>query len=175
MTMKINSYVPINSHLRKVEIFGYTSKGQPGLEILGIGNRGRTLKEKIIYLSKRRNLKFNLLRYVLCVEADDISKGDLNYLELPLLICFWTMAGILKFGRLDNCLCAGKVSLEGEVYPLNFSGEVLENWNKCLWESGRMIMILAGSSHKIGEYKQIQYLDLEELLNESVTGFKVVA
>lgn len=175
MEMKINAFVPINSDYKRVEVFGYTSRSQPGLEILGMGTKGRGIKEKITYLSKKRKLRFNLSRYVLCVEGEGISKGDIDYLELPLLLCFWTMAGILKLGRLDNCLCSGKVSLEGEIKTLNIPQEILETWNSNLQERGRMMMMIGSSQNYQTELSQLKLLEIDELLKGSVEGFKVVA
>ncbi|MCR9205991.1 MAG: hypothetical protein NXH75_15515 [Halobacteriovoraceae bacterium] len=175
MEMKINAFIPLHSHYKKVEVFGYTSRSQPGLEILGLSTKGRSIKEKITYLSKRRKLKFSLLKYVLCVEGDDLTKGDIEYLELPLLLCFWTMAGIIKMGRLDNCLCAGKVSLEGDIEPLEIPEEILEKWNEGLQERGRVMMMIGSSNSMKHELSQLKLLEVSELLKGSVGGFNVVA
>lgn len=173
--MKINAYIPTTSQLKKVEVFGYTSRSQPGLEIVGLSGKGRTIKEKITFLSKRRKLKFSLLRYVLCVEGEDLSKGDIEYLELPLMICFWTMAGILKMGRLDNCLCAGKVSLEGEIRLLDFPSDVLRNWDRMLGERGRLMLLLSSNPNNQVEYKNLRVLEVQELLKDVGDNFKIVA
>lgn len=74
MEIKINAIVPNRSNYQWSEIFGYTSKGQPGIEVIGLGSKGRAIKEKLTYLSKRRKLQFPVLRFVICAEGDDLDK-----------------------------------------------------------------------------------------------------
>lgn len=173
MEIKINTYIPHQNHLKRVEVFGYTSRSQPGLEILGINGKGRTIKEKFTFLSKKRKLKFNLVKFLMCVEGDGLEKADLEYLELPLLIGFWTMAGALPIGRLDNCLCSGKVSLEGDISLLNFPTETMEFWNQSLVKRGQLALWLGGEGES--PYSQIHKVNIHSLLNESIGGFRLVS
>lgn len=128
MEIKINALIPRQSHFHWVHIFGYTSRSQPGLEISGLGQKGRAIKEKLIFLSKKRKLKFNLNRFVLCVEGSDgFDRGELDYLELPMLLAFWSMAGFIPIKKLENCFCSGRVGLEGEISCLNLPSS---HWNR---------------------------------------------
>ncbi|EQC52240.1 hypothetical protein [Bacteriovorax sp. DB6_IX] len=105
-----------NSHI--MEIFGYSTKGVPGLEIVGLGNRGKSIKEKFVYLNKKLGLKLPPRRFVLCVEDSMISscKDDLyRWLELPFLIMYWSMAMVLPIQNLDNCLCGGMITARGKI------------------------------------------------------------
>lgn len=125
MNMRTKSIFPFGGSHCVVDIFGYSSKGLPGIEIVGLGKYSRSLKEKFIYLSRERNLKFPLRRYVLCIEGEvELKKfkdEEYRYLELPLLVMLWSLTGHLPLERLEDCFASGKVSIEGVVDPLRLS------------------------------------------------------
>jgi len=102
-----------------VNIFGYSSKGIPGLEIVGLGRQGRLIKEKLIYLSRIYRLQLPLKRYVICVEDDCQIKDSLmdncSWLELPMLILFWSLANFIPIKKLDDCVASGRISISGKV------------------------------------------------------------
>ncbi len=122
MNMRTKSLYPYAGQYCPVDIFGYASNGIPGVEIVGVGKHARSMKEKFIYLSRERKLKFPLKRFVLCVEGEVESKKfkeeEYRYLELPLLIMLWSLTGHLPLGHLEDCFAAGKISVEGDVSPL---------------------------------------------------------
>ena len=107
-----------------VTLFGYATKSVPGLEINGLGKYGKSIKEKIVFVTRSRNLQIPLKRFVLNVEISD-DLGDLEssrvkWLEYPLLLHYWYLAGLLPISKLDNCLAVGSLSPSGLVEePLN--------------------------------------------------------
>lgn len=118
--------LPLGSKAHLTEMYGYASKGVPGLEIVGLGSKGKAIKEKFIFLTKKYNLKISPKRYVLCID-DNMVLGSLSskeelyrWLELPLLILYWSMAGILPIKNLSDCLCAGRISTRGKIEPFRF-------------------------------------------------------
>lgn len=131
MEVVLNSVIrgiyPYRDEYKVVDIFGYCTKGLPGIEIIGLGKLNRSIKEKFIYLSRLQMLKLPLKRYVLCVETDqevrESSMSNFRWLEFPLLILFWSLAGYLKMGRLDNCFSSGKVSVNGRIATFELSNE----------------------------------------------------
>jgi hypothetical protein len=116
-TFRMKSYLHTKKGAKIVDIFGHTSRGLPGLEIKGIGGLSSVMKEKLIYFTRLHQYKVPMKRFVLCTEIDssEVERGELSYLELPLLILFWAMADILKITRLDNCLASGKINVDGEI------------------------------------------------------------
>lgn len=102
-----------------VTFFGYSTKSIPGLEINGIGKFGRGIKEKIIYITRCRNLPIPLKRFVLNVElSDDLGElegASIKWLEFPLLLHYWYLAGLLPISKLDNCLAIGALQASGEI------------------------------------------------------------
>jgi hypothetical protein len=120
--MRTKSLYPFAGQYCPVDIFGYSSNGIPGIEIVGVGRHARSMKEKFIYLSREKKLKFPLKRFVLCVEGDIEGKKfkdeEYRFLELPLLMMLWSLTGHLPLQALEDCFASGKISIEGEVTTL---------------------------------------------------------
>ena len=146
-----------------VEIFGYATKGIPGLEIVGLGAKGKSIKEKFIYLNKKLNQKLPPRRFVLCVEDQFLNsnKEDLfRWLELPFLIMYWSMAGVLPIQFLDDCLCGGRISARGEietspVEEINF--DELENF------MSHNMKLITKEGHQSGH--NYSFIPLEEIVS----------
>ncbi len=102
-----------------ITLFGYSSKSVPGLEINGIGKYGKSIKEKIVYITRTRQLQIPLKRFVLNVEfSDDLGDLETNsvkWLEYPLLLHYWYLAGLLPISKLDNCFASGSLTPSGLV------------------------------------------------------------
>lgn len=103
-----------------VTLFGYASKSIPGLEINGLGKYGKAIKEKIVFVTRTRQLQIPIKRFVLNVELTDelgdLESSSVKWLEYPLLLHYWFLAGLLPISKLDNCLAIGSLSPSGEVF-----------------------------------------------------------
>jgi len=167
MNMRTKSLYPFGGVYCPVDIFGYSSKGIPGIEIVGVGRHARSMKEKFVYLSRTKQLKFPMRRYVLCVEGELEGKKfkdeEYRYLELPLLVMLWSLTGHLPFRQLDDCFAAGKVSVEGEVSVLNLNS-VEQNLLNDLFNlnEDQSLKIIAPNAAIIGE--DFYHLPLEGLM-----------
>jgi hypothetical protein len=117
MESRIKAYVDSRNHFKVFHLFGYSSKGIPGIEIIGLGAHGRSIKEKFIFLVKSRGLKLPLRRFVLCVEGDmkSIRDEEFRWLELPLFILLIELSGLIHFRELDQCISSGKIGVDGQV------------------------------------------------------------
>ena len=107
-----------------ITLFGYATKSVPGLEINGIGKYGKAIKEKIVFITRTRGLQIPLKRFVLNVELSDdlgdLESASVKWLEYPLLLHYWYLAGLLPISKLDNCLAVGSLTPSGLVEePLN--------------------------------------------------------
>lgn len=124
MQQSLKSFIPFEQKYVGVQVFGYATKGLPGLEVVGLGRYSRNIKEKLIYLTRQEGMVLPKRRYVLCVEQDEEVRGikddHLRWLELPLLLLYWTLAEGLSIHQLKNCFCAGKVRLDGSLAPQRF-------------------------------------------------------
>lgn len=107
-----------------ITLFGYATKSVPGLEINGIGKYGKSIKEKIVFVTRTRGLHIPLKRFVLNVEMTDdlgdLESASVKWLEYPLLLHYWFLAGLLPISKLDNCFAVGSLNPSGVVEePLN--------------------------------------------------------
>jgi hypothetical protein len=116
---RIIGVVPSLGRVKFMNLFGYSTRGIPGLEIVGMGNRARTVKEKITFLSRQQEASLSLNRFVLGV--DPIHKKEkedgLDFLELPLLILYWSLMGWIPLKSLKNCFSSGRVYPGGALIP----------------------------------------------------------
>jgi hypothetical protein len=116
METQIHSYAFSKRDACRVTLFGYATKSLPGLEINGLGRYGKTLKEKIIFLTRVRQLPVPLKRFVISTEYDLEQDPELlRWLDVPVLLLYWYLAGLVPMGRLDNCLAVGHISPAGVI------------------------------------------------------------
>ncbi|MBF0206996.1 MAG: hypothetical protein HQK53_08905 [Oligoflexia bacterium] len=191
MQTRINALYLSKRGLQKIDIFGYASRGMPGIELVGLGKCCKLIREKFVYISRERNLQIPLKRYVLCVEnlntsemaASANGKGlDIEdgaaWLELPLILIFWHLAGLLPVESLDNCLAGGRVSVDGVITLLEVSSVALlallrkegEGRTSALVSTklfmSRVGYILTTSRATMAVSAQIQLISVEALLND---------
>ncbi len=120
METQIQSYAFSTRTPMPITLFGYACKSVPGLEINGLGKYGKTLKEKIIFLTRTRQLQIPLKRYVISAEFDlETDPNVLRWLDLPVVMLYWYLAGLINMRRLDNCLVAGHITPAGEILGKN--------------------------------------------------------
>jgi hypothetical protein len=118
MENRLTSLIQSDKGIIKVELFGYSSKGTPGIEIVGDAKFTRALKEKMIYLCKTRGLHIPFKRYVIVMEFDQSQKlrlNELKWLELPILLIFWSLADVLPIKSFRNCVCTGSIDISGKI------------------------------------------------------------
>ncbi|OFZ24320.1 MAG: hypothetical protein A2381_04810 [Bdellovibrionales bacterium RIFOXYB1_FULL_37_110] len=161
MDARISAYYPCINNVKTVPVFGYATKGIPGLEIIGLGKYGKNIKEKFVYLARKEKIKIPLKRYVVCIEGDleDIDHILLNnrWFELPIFIVYWSMAELLPIKKLDNCLCAGKIDITGKIINADYSGGI--NW---LFDDDHSYKLIAPQNSFVA--LDIPIIPLEEIL-----------
>ena len=128
METQINSFVVTPQGSKIISVFGYSSKGVPGLEIVGMGKLAKNVKEKCIYLTRIRRLSLPMRRFVICVDLNDlddcVSSRNLKWLEFPILLAFWHLAGLVPVAKLEDCLTAGHVSVKGDVIHMPLPDDI---------------------------------------------------
>ena len=71
---QIKGILPNKEEYFLIDIFGYSSKGLPGIEIVGLGPKGKNIKEKFVYMGRLRQLQGRSRRQsprlAVCVRAD---------------------------------------------------------------------------------------------------------
>lgn len=137
-------------HLKKyvgVTIFGHTSRGIPGVEVVGLGSSNRILKEKLIYINRLYNVELPLRRYTICVENFYRESGrerhQVEWLELSLLVVYWKLAKRLSLSNMENCFCSGRLSTGGTIESLALEQSFLKGLNSKLMGNGRKLSYLS--------------------------------
>jgi hypothetical protein len=173
--MRTKSLYPYAGQYCPVDIFGYASNGIPGIEIVGVGKYGRSMKEKFIYLSREKKLKFPLKRFVLCVEGELEGKKfkdeEYRYLELPLLMMLWSLTGHLPLKQLEDCFASGKISIEGEVSELKLTQNEQKNLNDLFkLTEDQSLKVIAPNHMEV--YEDYYHLPFEGLMESLLISAK---
>ena len=146
METQIKSFYKGPQGIKFVTIFGYATKGVPALEINGVGKLSKNIKEKLIFITRTRKLPIPLRRFVICVDINELNDQNLTslkWLEFPLLLMFWYLAGMVPISRLDDCICAGWLKADGSIFqmdlPINFGNQVRREYSKSSVEEIKLI------------------------------------
>ncbi len=154
METQIHSFYQTPKGAKLVTIFGYATKGVPGLEINGAGKLSKNIREKLIYLTRTRRLSLATKRFVICVDINDLDNNidlaQLKWLEFPILLLFWYLAGLIPIAKFDDCLCSGWINSNGEIYqkalPKNLTSILKEKLNPVEMKSLKYISMVEESS-----------------------------
>ncbi len=122
MEARITSFIIDQLDIYHVQIFAYSTKGIPGLEINGTGRSVSNIRDKIIYLTRVNSVSIPMNRYVICVEIDTnkkLSSQSLRQLELPIFLVYLFLAKNLSLVKIDDCLCYGTISADGVISQYN--------------------------------------------------------
>jgi hypothetical protein len=162
------------------ELFSYSSKGVGGINLIGFGKYGNTLKEKIIFLCKEKGIKLPFKKYVLCIENSDVIKdlefNEVRWLELPLLLLLLQLAGQLKVHDLSNCVSSGKINMN---FMLINPYIEKRNWNELArkWSIDSYIYLgefLPDCKEKQEVIDYISLLQVLQALSVNHSGFEQV-
>lgn len=127
METQVKAFYQTNKGFEVFTIFGYATKGVPGLEINGAGKLSRNIKEKLIFLTRNRKLLIPHNRFVICVDQNDQLQNDeqlLKWLEFPLLLTYWYLAGLIPIKKLENCISSGWMKANGEIFHYDLSDQM---------------------------------------------------
>jgi hypothetical protein len=130
MLSQIQGCYTVNEKIHSVDIFAYTTSGIGGLEINGLGAFGKIIKEKIIFISKSKGLRFPSKRFCISVDIplhnlQEKGRADLRWLELPILLIFWHQTGHLNIYNIESLVGAGTVAAHGYIHVMEIPEKVL--------------------------------------------------
>lgn len=134
METEIRSFINSSLGTKIVDIFGYSTRGIPGVEIHGMGKSGKNVKEKIIYITRARKIRVPTRRIVINIENWDINDrtaaGSMVWLEYPVLLLYWYLSGVLPIKRLDDCIASGRLQAHGEIIHGQVPSDLLSRLSK---------------------------------------------
>ena len=166
MQNQIKILIPSGEKLLMSEVFGYATRGVPGLEIIGLGKRSRVMREKLNFVSRRMNIKIEPKKYVICIEDEDIERleqGLLKWLELPFLLLYWSLSESIGIKKLEDCVCAGSVSTSGIVRSFPYRSVHFDYLEELSHEDFKLI---SDQVQKLDQH--IDVLPLSQILEQKI-------
>lgn len=119
MNSQIYSYILLQEKVYPVQVYGYSTRSIPGLEIIGLQGQSKALKNKIIYFCRKNNLRIPPQRYVIGYEdfsfGEKLSSAKKTSLELPTLLLFLNLCGVLPLVKIENCFSSGTFTINGTL------------------------------------------------------------
>lgn len=135
--IRTNGVIKIGNCLEKVNLFARSSRGIPGIEIVGGRRLAQIWREKLIFLTSRLRVKLPKRKYTLCIDflhgqfPSSQMKIDYSELEASLLILLWSVSGLIELSRLEYCLPFGRITEE-----FQFESHIAEQLAITPWAEG---------------------------------------
>ena len=118
MVSKVISAAPIGYEAEIIEVEGDSSKGLPGLQIVGMGNKAiDEAKERVRSAIKNSMLDFPTKKIIINLAPAEIPK-DGTFFDLPIAISILTLSNQIKQRELESRAFVGELSLSGELRPI---------------------------------------------------------
>ena len=118
MVSKVISAAPIGYEAEIIEVEGDSSKGLPGLQIVGMGNKAiDEAKERVRSAIKNSMLDFPAKKIVINLAPAELPK-DGTFFDLPIAISILTLSGQIKQQEIKSKAFIGELSLSGELRPV---------------------------------------------------------
>ena len=118
MVSKVISAAPIGYEAEIIEVEGDSSKGLPGLQIVGMGNKAiDEAKERVRSAIKNSMLDFPTKKIIINLAPAEIPK-DGTFFDLPIAISILTLSNQIRQHELESRAFVGELSLSGELRPI---------------------------------------------------------
>lgn len=126
MVSKVISAAPIGYEAEIIEVEGDSSKGLPGLQIVGMGNKAiDEAKERVRSAIKNSMLNFPAKKIVVNLAPAELPK-DGTFFDLPIAISILILSGQIKQHEIKSKAFIGELSLSGELRPVKGIINILE-------------------------------------------------
>ena len=118
MTARVVSATAYGFEGRLIEIECDITKGLPAFSIVGLGNKAiDEAKERVRSAIRNSHLDFPAKRLTINLAPANLPK-DGSHFDLPIALAVLVANGEIRGGALKNTLCAGELSLSGELRPV---------------------------------------------------------
>lgn len=118
MTARVLSATTVGFDGKLIEVECDASKGLPTLQIVGLGNKAiDEARERVRSAITNSNLDFPARKLIINLAPASLPK-DGSQFDLPIALSILSVGGQLRQKSLDSLLCAGELSLSGELRPI---------------------------------------------------------
>ena len=118
MTARVVSATAYGFDGKLIDIECDITKGLPGFSIVGLGNKAiDEAKERVRSAIRNSHLDFPAKKLTVNLAPANIPK-DGSHFDLPIALAVLVANGEIRQQTLENILCAGELSLSGELRPV---------------------------------------------------------
>lgn len=118
MTTKVLSSATIGFDGKLIEVECDANKGLPTLQIVGLGNKAiDEAKERVRSAITNSHLDFPARKITVNLAPASLPKDGAQF-DLPIALAILAVSGQLRQPMLDDMVCAGELSLSGELRPV---------------------------------------------------------
>lgn len=118
MTARVLSAATVGFDGKLIEVECDASKGLPTLQIVGLGNKAiDEAKERVRSAIANSHLDFPARKLTINLAPANLPK-DGSQFDLPIALAILSISGQLRQKTLDGIMCAGELSLSGELRPV---------------------------------------------------------
>ncbi len=115
---KVFSVAPIGFEGQLVEVESDMTKGLPGLQIVGMGNKAiDEAKERVKSAITNSLLEYPAKRITVNLAPAELPKDGTHY-DLPIALAILTSSGQLRQTETEHSLFAGELALDGRLRPV---------------------------------------------------------
>lgn len=123
---KVNSAAPIGFEGYIVEVESDLTRGLPGLQIVGLGNKAiDEAKERVKSAISNSLLEYPAKRMTINLAPAELPKDGTHY-DLPIALAILVSSGQLRQAELEGAIFAGELALDGRLRPIGGSITIAE-------------------------------------------------
>lgn len=116
---KVISVAPIGFEGHLVEVESDMTKGLPGVQIVGLGNKAiDEAKERVKSAISNSLLEYPAKRITINLAPAELPKDGTHY-DLPIALAMLASSGQLQQNELTDAVFAGELALDGSVRPIS--------------------------------------------------------
>lgn len=144
MVSKVVSATPCGFHGQLIEIEGDMSRGLPGLQIVGLGNKAiDESRDRVRSAIKNSQLDFPKGKITINLAPAELPKDGTQF-DLPIALAILCLGGQLSQASLSGALFAGELALNGSLRPIRSAITIAETAK----QHGISIVYLPASNSK---------------------------
>lgn len=115
---KVMTVAPVGFEGHSIEVEGDATKGLPGLQIVGLGNKAiDEAKERVKSAITNSHLEYPAKRVTINLAPAELPKHGTHY-DLPIALAILVSSGQLHQSEIDDAAFAGELALDGTLRPI---------------------------------------------------------
>lgn len=130
MVSKVASATPYGFDGQLIEIEGDISRGLPGLQIVGLGNKAiDEARDRVRSAIKNAQLEFPKGKIIINLAPAELPKDGTQF-DLPIALAILCLGNQLSQAQLADALFAGELALDGTLRPIRSAVTLAETAQK---------------------------------------------